>query len=81
LTSVNYIVYSLPESPDEGHHEGVTGAIGQLIAPDPNRFSSLKFIIFFNKRKLSKVLSNEMDQAESRLIPLNFIKGNVAAGF
>ncbi len=28
-----------------------------------------------------KVLSSEMDQAESRLIPQNFNKGNVAAGF
>ncbi len=28
-----------------------------------------------------KVLSRELDQAESRLIPQNFIKGNVAAGF
>ncbi len=28
-----------------------------------------------------KVLSSEMDPAESRLIPQNFIKGNVAAGF
>jgi hypothetical protein len=47
LTSVNYIVYSIPESPDEGHHEGVSGAIGQLIAPDPYRLSSLKIIFFY----------------------------------
>jgi hypothetical protein len=49
LTSVSYIVYSLPESPDEGHHEGVSGPIGQLIAPDPYRLSSLKIIIFLLK--------------------------------
>jgi hypothetical protein len=69
LTSVSYIVCCLPESPDEGHHEGVSRAIGQLIAPDPNRLSSLKILIFFTKRKLLKVLSSEMDQAKSRLIP------------
>ncbi len=28
-----------------------------------------------------KVLSSEIDHAESRLIPYNFFKGNVAAGF
>jgi hypothetical protein len=31
--------------------------------------------------RILKVLSSEMDPAESRLIPQNFIKGNVAAGF
>jgi hypothetical protein len=49
LTSVSYIVCSLPECPDEGHHEGVSSAIGQLIAPDPNRLSSLKIKNFLLK--------------------------------
>jgi hypothetical protein len=40
-----------------------------------------KHIQYITDRMWLKVLSSEMDQAESRLIPWNFIKGNVAAGF
>ncbi len=48
------------------------------------RLKNNKIIIQYITRDYTivlKVLSSEMDPAENRLIPLNFIKGNVAAGF
>jgi hypothetical protein len=41
MLNMRYLNGFIPKSANEGHHEGVSSAVGESVAPDPNRLPFL----------------------------------------